>query len=103
MKRKIRLWVDDMRPAPGGFVPCRSYKEAITAFEIFTSEDNMEIELISLDHDLGEKKTGYDIAKYIVEHKIPIDFYQVHSMNPVGRENIVHLLNHYGYKRIHIA
>ena len=102
MKRKIRLWVDDIRPAPGGFISCRSYKEAITAFEMFTVRDNMEIELISLDHDLGERKSGYDIAKYIVEHQIPIDFYSVHSMNPVGRENIVQLLNHYGYKRINI-
>lgn len=100
MKRKIRLWVDDTRPAPGSFISCRSYKEAITAFEMFTVRDNMEIELISLDHDLGGKKTGYDIAKYIVEHKIPIDFYQVHSMNSVGRFNIEQLLDHYGYKNL---
>lgn len=43
------------------------------------------------------KKTGYDIAKYIVENKIPLYGFVCHSMNPVGRSNIEDLLCHYGY------
>ena len=50
---------------------------------------------ISFDHDLGHGPTGYDFAKwfcnYIVDNEIelPKNFqYYVHSMNPVGRENI---------------
>lgn len=59
---------------------------------------------ISFDHDLGfdhyiinkvSEKTGYDFVKwfggYIIENKLklPKDFkYQVHSQNPIGKENI---------------
>lgn len=50
---------------------------------------------ISFDHDLGKGLTGYDFAKWFVDYvityslDIPEDFtYTVHSMNPVGRENI---------------
>ncbi len=74
---------------------------------------------ISFDHDLGEDvarekvskgiskrqariqkretKSGYDCAKWLVEfcidNKFHIPNYVVHSANPVGAENIRHLLN----------
>lgn len=39
-----------------------------------------------------KEKTGRDCAKWLVEHclehDIPIPEYQVHSMNPIGQENI---------------
>ena len=57
-------------------------------------------DIISFDHDLGEDKTGYDIAKYIVENNINIGGFNIHSMNVVGRKNIRDLLTHYGYKEI---
>jgi hypothetical protein len=48
---------------------------------------------------LGEGKTGLDCAKFLVEycldnqiHKIN---FQVHSQNPVGKENIESLLNNF--------
>ncbi len=58
---------------------------------------------ISFDHDLGNgERTGYDIAKYLVEldmnsqHKFPEDFlFYAHSMNPVGRLNIMRYLTRY--------
>ena len=52
---------------------------------------------ISFDHDLGEDSpTGYDCAKWLVE----IDYrhlrdFNVHSANPIGKENIETLLNNY--------
>ena len=57
-----------------------------------------EILYISFDHDLGEIKTGYDIAKYLVENEIKA-YYNIHSANPVGRFNIEQLLQHYGYEK----
>ena len=62
----------------------------------FLKDDNYDI--ISLDHDLGEDKTGYDIAKYIVENQIKVGAVAIHSANPVGKFNINQLLTHYGYK-----
>jgi hypothetical protein len=56
---------------------------------------------ISFDHDLGEEKTGCDVAKWLVQRDIkwqemPIYFsYSVHSMNPVGAENIKGVMDRY--------
>lgn len=101
--------MDDIRDIPAHFnkdewVILRSYDEAV-AYVLSLKE---KINFISFDHDLsydhylsidptllkGLEKTGYDFAKWIVEydmdHNILADdfnFY-VHSMNPVGAENI---------------
>lgn len=57
---------------------------------------------IDFDHDLGKNEpSGYDFAKWIIEEDMDKDFlteefsFSVHSMNPVGRENIKNLLNNY--------
>lgn len=68
-------------------------------------------EMISFDHDLADEhylepnaltfveKTGYDCAKWLIEYcmdnslDLP-DFYS-HSMNPVGKENILSLLKNF--------
>lgn len=84
------LYVDDIRnPISNSWNVARSYREAITLIT------NNEIKFLSLDHDLGEKKTGYDIAKFIVEHGIKIRQINIHSANPVGRDNIKQLIKHY--------
>ena len=93
------LWIDDKRPAPEPFRHCRNYKSAIASINYFSTCEG-GIDFISFDHDLGEKKSGYDIAKYIVEEHIPIGAFAVHSANPVGAKNIRELLTHYGYKEL---
>lgn len=94
----FKIWLDDVRPAPKGYLHAWNYESAIYLIEHLSCLEN-DIELISFDHDLGENKSGYDVAKYIVENHIPIKEYKVHSANPVGRFNIEQLLNHYGYKK----
>ena len=91
-----KIWIDDERPAPDGYRWCRTYDQAIATIEYFDSCEN-GIDEICFDHDLSGEKTGYDIAKYIVEKHIAIGSYHVHSMNPVGRKNIIALMTHYGY------
>jgi hypothetical protein len=55
-----------------------------------------DLEAISLDHDLGEGATGYDLAKYMVEQGCwPKRDIYLHSANPVGRWNMYQLLSHY--------
>lgn len=78
--------------------------------------------MVSFDHDLGEdeaeqlridelmskrkareyKKTvmsGYDCAKWLCEYcldnGLPLPEYYCHSMNPIGKENIISILNQY--------
>lgn len=66
---------------------------------------------IAFDHDLADEhykandistykeKTGMDCAKWLVEYciinKIKLPFWKVHSMNPIGKENIISLLTHF--------
>lgn len=49
-----------------------------------------------------KEKTGYDCAKFLVnycrENDIKFPYYTVHSMNPVGKENIIALIE--SYKRV---
>lgn len=59
--------------------------------------------VISFDHDLGpDAPTGYDIVKRLVEMdmngelQLPDGFkFYVHSMNPVGSENIRTMMSNY--------
>ena len=96
---KCYLFIDDLRE-PNFFIGyqtyiARTYDEAIFAL------NQQEFDIISFDHDLGEQKTGYDIAKYIIENHIKIkDGFSIHSANPVGKFNISQLLTHYGYKEL---
>lgn len=100
------LWVDDARNpmeddwmnfSPIGrnckVVWAQSYQEAIDFLEKEWPD------AICLDHDLGEEKSGYDIAKYIVDRCIDegkkLPEFASQSANPVGRENIITLLSNY--------
>lgn len=82
----IKLFVDDVRnPPDDSWTVARSYSEAEAHIH------SGEVEEISFDHDLGEEKTGYDLAKLI--ERRAFDFilppiWYVHSANPVGRGNI---------------
>ena len=88
------LYLDDLRPTPEGFDRVYNYEEFVTYLERKGRPD-----FISFDHDLGEDLSGYDCAKYLVEycleHQLPLPDYQVHSKNPVGKENIERLLENF--------
>lgn len=96
---KNYLFIDDIR-MPTKFdnfqmYVARTYNEAIVALQ------NQEFDIISFDHDIADTKTGYDIAKYIVENEIKIkEGFKIHSANPVGVFNIRQLLTHYGYNEL---
>lgn len=82
----MKLWVDDVRFPPWPYTWSRTYSEAIRQLERGIVTD------ISLDHDLGSDKTGYDIACWI-EEQVELNNIQApnitcHSSNPVGRQRI---------------
>ena len=63
-KQHVRVWLDDRRPAPEGWVHVRTPEEAI---ELLRSG---EVEELSLDHDLGldvgaRERTGYDVLLWL--------------------------------------
>lgn len=90
-KQHVRVWLDDRRPAPEGWVHVRTPEEAI---ELLRSG---EVEELSLDHDLGldvgaRERTGYDVLLWlereVAEGRIrPPRLMSVHSGNvgAVGR------------------
>lgn len=107
---KINLWLDDVRPAPPDFVHVKTVPEAQ---EILTTKI---VEFASLDHDLGlcekcappdeliivqnincaHNGTGYDLCKWMAETgNWPENKPQVHSANPVGRQNMISAINRY--------
>jgi hypothetical protein len=100
----MRLYLDDVREPKNTFDKVvRSYEEAVEFVE-----QNGIPSYISFDHDLGCNsdgsilKSGFDFAKWLVntdldkKHKFPKDFsFNVHSANPIGRNNIESILYNY--------
>jgi hypothetical protein len=94
------------------WIVVRSYKEFV---KVITEKGLPD--LISFDHDLAgehyplsekiesidygkyKEKTGYHCALWLVEYcktnNKPLPKWQVHSLNPVGRVNIVQLLTRF--------
>ena len=103
------FWIDDERPIPENIirysidnkvsmVQCVTFDEAVSYFTKFVTSDDDYI--IDFDHDLGEGKSGYDFAKWLLENEVRPESFHVHSMNPVGAKNIYQLLTHYGWHYI---
>ena len=84
----MKVYLDDERPAPEGW--CRVY----TAEECMKilADPKIEVEVLSLDHDLGTDKTGYDVLCWI-EEQVFVYGYEppkilLHTANPVGRDKM---------------
>ena len=103
----MKLWIDDLRPAPEGYVWIKSVNvakrkikenEQINKVFHFTG-----IELIDIDHDAGD--FVYDGGDYIklldwleeTGRDYPI---RIHSMNPVGAQNMRAIIERNGWKEI---
>ena len=87
----MKLWLDDERPMPDHYdVHVKTAEEAIEALK------TKLVTHISFDHDLGQEKTGYDVAKYIEKRAwqgiLPRVKWEVHTQNPVGRDNITNAM-----------
>lgn len=85
----MKVFLDDVRDCPSSFYWVRNYEECVDILK------NCDIDIISLDHDLGENKTGYDVVKFMVQESIfPKEIY-IHSANPIGAQNMKDLLKKY--------
>ncbi len=96
----MKVWLDDVRPAPAGYTLCKSVNVAIKTIEQ-AEKDGEEIELIDLDHDLGDYFSdggdGIKLLDWLCQRGT---FYPVklHTMNPVGRENMYRVITRYWKK-----
>lgn len=95
--RGVKLWLDDLRPAPEGYELARSVREAQAVIEQIEAEGGT-IEVIDLDHDLGDYAQfggdGIKLLDYLLERDTlyPVKF---HTANPVGRANMERMVQRY--------
>lgn len=84
---KVKLWLDDVRTPPQGWIWLKTYKDMIQHIESY----NGQIDIISLDHDLpatDRMHTGRDVSLWILQQcytgKLKKCKMQVHSANGDG-------------------
>ena len=94
------LWINDVRPAPYGYVWVKTINDAILQIEMH-EQNNVPFLLISLDHDARD----YGSPDYIklldwleeTGRNYPI---HIHSMNPVGVENMRRIIERNGWTEV---
>ena len=92
------MYLDDIRTPANKFdFIARSSDEAKAIVHAYGCPS-----FISFDHDLGEDDTAMVFIHWLINRDldnpgtIPADFsFNIHSANPVGRDNIQSLLNSY--------
>lgn len=109
----MKLWVDDVRPAPSDeYMVAKSVNIAKHLIETSESlvkdvgEDfvlDFSFHVIDIDHDAGDyAHDGGDYIKLLdwleeTGRNYPI---RIHSMNPVGRENMRRIIQRNGWTEV---
>ena len=90
MSKPIRIWLDDIRPAPEGWLWVKTVEDFTDAMTAYRGH----VVAVSFDHDLGEDEASGHGAAAWLEIACVTDGYPVpremacHSANPVGRQRI---------------
>lgn len=110
----MKLWIDDVRQEPEGYVRCKSVDEAKECIEFaerqYAKRNNVNydcsifvIELIDIDHDAGDyAQYGGDYIKLLdwleeTGRNYPI---RIHSQNPVGVQNMRAIIQKNGWREV---
>lgn len=106
----MKLWVDDIRPAPAGYIWVKSVdraKEYIEnhelMFKVSGGKEIYKTTLIDIDHDAGDfAHDGGDYIKLLdwleeTGRNYPI---RIHSMNPVGVANMRRIIKRNGWTEV---
>lgn len=106
---KVRLWHDDVRRAPEGWLWAQTNDEAKAIL------NEHEVIEASLDHDLGREgqeeypedeellfgdygdETGVDLVRWMIENNAVPSLVRIHSWNPAGAARMAALLRDAGY------
>ena len=98
----MKIWIDDLRAVPAGYVWCKSVNEAKAKIMEAEKMGN-PIEYLDLDHDAGDFQCdGGDFIKVLdwmeeTGRSYPI---RIHSMNPVGVENMRRIIQRNGWTEV---
>lgn len=98
----MKIWVDDVRPAPEGYIWRKSVNDAKELIA-FSRAFDVTISVIDIDHDAGDYASdGGDYIKlldWLEEEGISIPIH-IHSMNPVGVQNMRAIIQANGWKEV---
>jgi len=94
----VKVFLDDVREAPAGWIRCRTPDEVIALLE------TGRVSEVSLDHDLGigvgeSEQTGYSVLAWLEREvaqgswRFPLPAMQVHSANPPARERMTRAID----------
>lgn len=88
----MKLFVDDERPAPRGWVLATTSTDAIEILHM-SAKAGIQVEVVSLDHDLSTVMYEDDTTRPIVEcmrkyNWWPVELY-IHTANPDGEDWLV--------------
>lgn len=97
-----QIWLDDIRPAPEGYMWFKSVNDTKSFIE--SKKDNSCVFMLDLDHDLGDYSYDGGDAIRLIEWLLWegynemnwIEFiFNLHTMNPVGKQNMQALIDRY--------
>ena len=110
----MKLWVDDVRQAPNMYVWLKSVDEAKECIKFLEEQlakvreelrpySSNNIEIIDIDHDAGDYvRFGGDYIKLLdwLEETNRNYTIRIHSMNPVGVENMKRIIKRNGWTEV---
>ena len=106
----MRLWIDDLRPAPEGYTWAKNVNEVkIYCIQHLDPNKNLHIEEFNLDHDSGEYNyLGGDyieILKFLEEKQYLNNWkinsiFHIHSQNVVGVQNMRAIIQRNHWKEV---
>ena len=92
----VKIWLDDERPMPdSSWIPMKNSNVCILLLKA-CKRRNIIPETISLDHDLGGDDTSRAVVLWMCENDFWPKTVYVHSMNPIGREWLIGMVDRYG-------
>ncbi|WP_348537983.1 cyclic-phosphate processing receiver domain-containing protein [Nocardia brasiliensis] len=90
----MKLWVDDLRPAPEGWAAVTNSLDALDVLDALYA-DGRRLGALSLDHDLGGDDTTRPVMLWMCENDWwPTELY-LHTANPVGRDYLEGMARRY--------
>lgn len=112
----MKIWIDDIRPAPKGYVWVKTVNKAKSIIAKMENENRQikeeswgckfpltELEVIDIDHDAGEYVSQggdyIELLKWLegTKRNYPI---RIHSMNPVGVQNMRAIIQRNGWTEV---
>lgn len=82
---KVKIYMDDLRPCPKGFLLARTTVECIELLE----KHKGDVEVLSLDHDMTlQDNNGVWVAHQMLDFGLYADRIYLHTANGDGRKNM---------------